>query len=316
MTQLSWSILNLNPCIDKNCYLDTEFKCGTLNRISKAIFNYAGKGLNQAIIAARLGQLVTFFSFKGEDRSLAEEITHKEGISLCEAETSAGVRTNIKIIDSVGQGTELNERGGPYSSDEKDALLKAFMSKKAQIFSMAGSIPEGIEQDIYAQLIGRIKQTYPDAVIVLDSDGIALKEGIKAGPSLIKPNLRELAGLIGTSEEDLSDDETLKKACMELSGQYHTSVICTLDERGAIYAGKEGLFRAGIAKVKPKGFSGAGDTFLAAFLTARVSECLNVAEALEFASRAAGAKVALEGTLLPSKEEIEQLPKVRAGLWE
>ena len=51
---------------------------------------------------------------------------------------------------------------------------------------MGGSLPPGVDADIYAQLIDRIQQAGAHAI--LDSSGEALLQGCKACPTLVKPN--------------------------------------------------------------------------------------------------------------------------------
>ena len=317
MKHLKWAVLALNPCIDHNCYLDSPIKQGSINRIIKTSISYAGKGLNQAIVASRLGQTVSYYSFcgQGQNRSQAEEIGEREAFKVFETRSNAGIRTNIKVIDSIGSGTEFNEKGGPYTEEEAAALIHSFLNSDADIYSMAGSIPQGLAPNTYAEIISKIKREKPGAIILLDADREALALGIQASPTLIKPNLRELAGLAGVSESELQGRNRLKEVCSDIFRKYHSNVICTLDAQGAAYYGEGGQFLADAPKVSLRGFSGAGDTFLTAFCFSRFAENAQIPEAMNYASRAAGAKVALEGTALPASEDIQQIPTVAVREW-
>lgn len=55
------------------------------------------------------------------------------------------------------------------------------------------------------------------------------------------------------------------------------------------------------------GFSGAGDTYLAAFTWGRFAQGKDLPDALRYGAAAASAKVAKAGTNLPARDEIEAL---------
>lgn len=103
-----------------------------------------------------------------------------------------------------------------------------------------------------------------------DARSAAEKSINDSRPRLIKPNARELAGLVGCEESELDRGEKLRDAMLAVRGRYGCDVICTLDSRGAVGLGREGMWRVTAAPVELHGFSGAGDTFLAAYIYARL----------------------------------------------
>jgi 1-phosphofructokinase family hexose kinase len=236
-----------------------------------------------------------------------ESFTRDEDIDSRFFPTDCGVRLNIKVIDSEGGCTELNEKGGPVKQNELDSLLNALYCdiSRYDTVSLCGSIPQGVEKSVYKQILSRVSER--KIYTVLDCDGEALEKGITARPGLIKPNRRELAGLLGLEEQDLQKESDLCDACAKLYENYGCSVICTLDSHGSVYIGDGGNFRVGIVPVPLRGFVGAGDTFLSSFLFARCAEERELPDALRFAAAAASAKVALEGTVLPTRAEIDAL---------
>ena len=305
------AVVALNPCVDRTVYLNRPLCVGDNHRALSCSEQAAGKGLNQAVVLENLGTLCDYYSFgsaSGDDVS-ARFIGQRAFRSHMTA-AACGVRVNVKIVDANGVGTEINEAGGPVSEEEVAALMDALDAFEGEIVSICGSVPQGIDKGIYAEMISRAKKK--GALCVLDADGEALRKGLAARPDYIKPNRRELAELVGKRESELKTDADVAAAARSIYDTYGTSVICTLDESGSLYVGQEGAYRVGAAKVELRGFSGAGDTYLAAFLHRKYGEGADMADALSYAARASGAKVAMEGTLLPTREEVDQMPNVLA----
>jgi 1-phosphofructokinase family hexose kinase len=303
------AILTLNPCIDKCVYLPTALTPGTIHRVQSTVQDVAGKGLNQALLLRNLGATVDYFSFGSHaENDAADAFITAQNINYHKIPTTAGIRTNLKIIDANGVGTEINERGGPITKDELTAILAATAAHDGNILSVCGSIPQGVEMSVYRDVLARAKEQ--GKITVLDADGDALKLGLQACPDYIKPNRRELAGLCNTTEDALADENEVIRHASRIVEQYGTTVLCTMDEHGSLYVGRDGVWRVGVAKYPLRGFSGAGDTYLASFLYARYDQNADVPAALSFAARASAAKIALDGTDLPTREQIDAVPQV------
>ena len=302
------AVITLNPGVDRIVYLPAPLAPNTMNRSGHTVMNQGSKGANQAIMLSTLGEQPTYYAFTGGAMGdFCESFTRDKNIDSRFIPTSCGVRLNIKVIDSEGGCTELNEKGGPVSEEELTSLLQALQydMNSYDMVSLCGSIPQGVEKSVYNSIIRMAHEA--NIPTVLDCDGEALSLGLQAKPALIKPNRRELAGLIGENEEKLRDIDFLVEACGKVVFHYDTDVICTLDEDGSVFVGHEGVWKIGVAKVPLRGFSGAGDTYLSAYLHKRYGEELPIPEALRYAAAASCAKIAKEGTTLPTLEEIEAL---------
>ena len=305
---LKIAIITLNPGVDRIVYLPTPLCPGTMNRSTHTVMNQGSKGANQAIMLSSLGEKPTYYAFTGGAMGdFCESFTRDLDISSRFFPTECGVRLNIKVIDSKGGCTELNEKGGPVTEQELKNLIQALQDdiKSYDMVSLCGSIPQAVEKSVYNSIITMAKEA--GIPTVLDCDGEALSLGLQAKPLLIKPNRRELAGLIGEKEEKLKDIDLLVEACGKAVFHYDTNVICTLDEDGSVYVGREGVWRIGVAKVPLRGFSGAGDTYLSAYLHKRYGEKCPIEDSLRYAAAASCAKIAKEGTTLPTPAEIEAL---------
>ena len=308
-----FAVLSLNPGIDRALYLPSPMEAGSLNRAARSVTTQGSKGANVAIMLHRLGCEVEYYAFSGgEFGELCDSFLTREGIKVNSVETVCGVRMNTKVIDSECVCTELNERGGVFSPSETAALTEKFMATDADVLCLCGSIPQGVEKDVYKVFTQFAKST--GKRVVLDCDGEALKLGLEASPDIIKPNEYELenlgvsTGMFGKfSTEPEARLREVTEACVKVAKRYGTTVICTRGAEGAVHANPKGevIFRESM-KVRLLGFSGAGDTFLSGYIAARFDKGFTEEYALICATAAGAAKVVLEGTELPEATDIDE----------
>lgn len=300
-------IITLNPGVDRILYLNAPTALGGLNRTDHSLVCHGSKGANLSIMLKTLGADPHYFTFTGgEFGAICDAFTESAGVKSHLCETKCGVRMNTKVIDTQGNYTEFNERGSPVTDDELQQLIGMIFDEKNPKFDLAvitGSFPQGVENSVYNLLITRFNSI--GVPVVLDADGVGMREGLRARPALIKPNRRELGGIVGKREDELLNDEAVIDACRRVKNDYGCDVICTLDADGALYYGGGGTaVRVPAARVEARGFTGAGDTFLAAFIYKRFVLGGDIPASMLFATAAAGAKVKKEGTELPTREEV------------
>ncbi len=301
--------LTLNPALDRTMYFDT-FVPGALNRaVSPSQLTLGSKGINVSRFLAVCGAEAPAYGFWGG--AMGEQMLamlHQEGIETRFVQTAAETRLNIKIITPDGTGTEANERGGPITEAECEILLNALTEQAkrdqnagdtAWLF-LGGSIPQGVDKNVYNLLVEKMGKL--GVRTVLDCDGEALKQGVASCPYLIKPNLFELSQFAGA--EIRSPEQAV-----EISGNIYREtkvrVLCTMGGQGALYAGPEGIFTVDAPHVTVRGFTGAGDTFLAAFIFRRANGD-SVSQALAFAAGAAAAKVEMPGSTMPALPDAQR----------
>ena len=308
-----FAVLSLNPGIDRALYLPTPMAAGSMNRAARSVTTQGSKGANVAIMLHRLGCDVEYYTFGGgEFGDLANSFLTREGIRVHSVDTICGVRMNTKVIDSECVCTELNERGGVFLPNEIVELTDMFMSTDADVICLCGSIPQGVEKDVYKVFTEFGKST--GKTVVLDCDGEALALGLTANPDIIKPNEYELENLglsTGLFEKFSTDpDERLRdvtEACVKVAKRYKTTVICTRGADGSVHVNPQGdvIFRESM-KVRLIGFSGAGDTFLSGYIAARFDKGFTEEYALICATAAGAMKVVLEGSELPEATDIDE----------
>ncbi len=298
--------LSVNPAIDRTMYFD-GFTVGTLNRtVRQTVVSAGSKGMNAARAILAAGGDVLSLSFSGgSGGAFLESEMKREGIPSRFIETACGVRENIKIIDTDGTGTEANDRGGPVSEDELREFTRAALelSDSETLFIMSGSIPPGVPVSFYRTLTEAVKDK--GSTVVLDCDGEAMREGIKAVPNLIKPNKRELESFLSLKINDLSEAASAAK---KTAASYGCEVLLTLGENGSVLASPEekAIYVNTPKDIKVLGFAGAGDTYLGVYCTERYIKGRDEESAMIAAASASAAKVETPGSLLPKCEELKK----------
>ena len=142
--------LCLNPAIDRTVTVP-RLVIGELNRISGAMSQACGKGVNVAVTMARLGEEVACVAFlPRQNGELLSRKLQSEGVQGAFVPTEGAIRTNTKIIDlETRQATEVNESGAPVTEadvEQMTALLRAY-AEKSRVMVLSGSLPPGCPAD-------------------------------------------------------------------------------------------------------------------------------------------------------------------------
>lgn len=285
--------VTLNPTVDKMYVIDGEFEAGKQYRTKqKSETVYSGKGINISRALLSYGVESKALCMLRNNNKEAVEKMSEEGLNLFPTFTKGNLRTNISITDSLGKTTEINENGEEV--DYNDVLDFLVMYEKTvkdteggknkNFVFISGSTPPGFRGDIYRTMVLNAKKN--DAYVILDADGILLKMGLDAKPNMIKPNINELENLTGEKFEGTDEEirEKVLKTCHGIFENTGVEVLCTLDSRGSVFAGKEGDFICEAPKLNIKRFKGAGDNFLARFIVERFEKHRTVNEALKKAT--------------------------------
>ena len=82
--------------------------------------------------------------------------------------------------------------------------------------------------------------------VILDTSGALLEDGIKAKPTMIKPNLDEIRMLTGTSCESL---EEMIEAAKEIHQNGVEIVAVSLGAEGSFVVCDQGIYQAKVPKV-------------------------------------------------------------------
>jgi 1-phosphofructokinase family hexose kinase len=264
--------VTLNAAIDRTLAVP-NFQIGRRHRSAEQGTTPGGKGVNVARTLKALGQPVIATGLAGgaTGTRIIEQLT-QEAI-LCDfVRINQESRTSTAVIDPTsGVQTEVNEPGPEVSAAEMSLFCEKLMylAKGADICVFAGSHPRGVDDNVYADLIGELKRL--GVATVIDTEGEPMDLAMRAGPDLVSPNEREAEELVGHEFRDRED---------HLFGLYG---ICERGPREAIITHEEGcyalvgrdherrLYEVRTERLEPISAIGAGDSFLAGYLCARYS---------------------------------------------
>ncbi len=300
--------VTMNPAVDQTLTVP-EFRLGETNRIEDTVIDPGGKGLNVSRVIRRLGRpSIAVILIGGETGEFIRNRLDREGVDMELVEIGGATRVNISIIDeSTSVQTNLNHEGPPIDIGDLHAVEKKIEEwlPEAEIMVFAGSLPPGAPSDAYARLIGWARQG--EIRSILDTSGLALTEGIKARPYMIKPNVRETAELLG---RQLVSDDDMVAAGRELLNRGIEAAVISMGKEGAIAVTGDGVWKARPPVVEKQSALGAGDSMVAG-LAIGLSEHTSIAESLALGTAAATATVTTPGTELCRPEDVEELlPRV------
>jgi 1-phosphofructokinase len=262
--------VTLNAAIDKSLAVP-NFRLGRRHRTVEQRTMAGGKGVNIARTLKALGQPVIATGFAGgaTGTHIVEQLT-EESILNDFVRIREESRTNTSVLDpTTGEQTEINERGPSVSAREielfRDKLL--YLARGAAIVVFAGSLPPGVEADIYASLIRELERM--DVITVVDTDGEPLRQAVRAEPDVVSPNVPEVEELVG---HEFASEEERSLAVIEVAALGPREAIMTLPDgcfARVLLDGQPVLKRVRIEPREPIAKRGSGDAFLAGYLAAR-----------------------------------------------
>jgi 1-phosphofructokinase len=282
MTAIEVATVTLNPAIDQTVTI-SNFAAGKVNRVEHSRADPGGKGVNVASILADVGHSVAVSGFLGRDNSITfEELFKRKGIVDRFVRIAGQTRVGIKVSDPIlGQTTDINFPGQPPGTTDVEALLGTLKQLDAEWFVLSGSLPPGVNVDIYRVLVEAIKAR--GRKVLLDTSGEALRLALETAPDVIKPNLHELEELVGQPvvEKDL---HTIVEAVRPLRDRGVQLVAVSMGSQGAYFLSDSVVIMARPPRVDVKSTVGAGDAMVAGIISAQLRnvplvECARIATA-------------------------------------
>jgi 1-phosphofructokinase family hexose kinase len=262
--------VTLNAAIDRTVAVP-NFRLGRRHRAVESRTVAGGKGINVARALNLLGRPVIATGFVGgpSGARVIEEL-QSESVLTDFIGIAAETRINLAVIDPTsGEQTEINERGPAVSAEETKRLFEriGYLASGAKICVLAGSLPPGAGDDLYARLIGDLRRR--GVPVVLDAEGEAMLAGVRAGASMVTPNEAEAEELVGQEFADKSD---LATGLLEIVRLGATEAAITRPQ-GCVAVIGEGserrLLEIHTEPLEPVSTVGSGDAFVAGSVAAR-----------------------------------------------
>jgi 6-phosphofructokinase 2 len=304
--------LTINPAVDifvnvAHVEPTRKLRCSAPKR------DPGGGGINVARVAHRLGSSVAaIYPTGGAIGKLLQRLVEREGIESIVTPSHVETRENFTAYEeTTGEQYRFVLPGSTLHRAEWEAVLDQLItvSGKPKFVVASGSVPPGVPEDFFARVARQAKQL--GAQCVVDTSGPALKMALAEGVALIKPNLVELADLVGMP---LDSEEVRIAACRKLAATKRAQIVAlTLGEQGALVVTADKAFRSQPLAIEPVSTVGAGDSFLGG-LVAALASGRSLHDAFRVAVAAGSAAVLSPGTELCREEDVQRLlPQVKVS---
>ena len=255
--------VTFNPSLDYIVSVK-DFRSGMTNRTSSELMLAGGKGINVSIVLSNLGIKSTALGFiAGFTGDEIVRRLHNGGINSEFIKINDGIsRINIKLksID----GTEINGQGPHIDSSHIEQLMNRLRRlESGDVLVLAGSIPAGISDNIYKDIMDMLKDK--GVQIVVDATSRLLTNVLEYNPFFIKPNQHELGDIFNVT---LNTQEEVIPYALELKKMGAVNVCVSMGGKGAILVADDGnVYKAKAPDGILKNSVGAGDSLVAGFLS-------------------------------------------------
>jgi 1-phosphofructokinase len=281
--------VTLNPSLDYWMSVD-HLQEGQVHRATASGCSFGGKGLNVSATLCKLGMPSVAVGFAAGWTGDAL-IRYAEAAGLVTEfvwaqNPDALTRINVKLRG--GETTEINGSGCPVTVADLQALTEKLESvTEGDTVVLAGSLPPGAPTDFYAALVTALRARGVQTVV--DCEGEALENAVKANPFLVKPNRHELEKW---AKKPLPTMENVLDAAVQMQQAGAQRVLVSLGGDGALFLDADGgCYRAAALRGTVLQTVGAGDAMLAGFLYGYAASEQNAVDALRWGTCAAGAVV-------------------------
>ena len=255
--------VTFNPSLDYIVSVK-DFRPGMTNRTSSELMLAGGRGINVSIVLGNLGIKSTALGFiAGFTGDEIVRRLHNGGINSEFIKINDGIsRINIKLksID----GTEINGQGPHIDSSHIEQLMNRLRRlESGDVLVLAGSIPAGISDNIYKDIMDMLKDK--GVQIVVDATSRLLTNVLEYNPFFIKPNQHELGDIFNVT---LNTQEEVIPYALELKKMGAVNVCVSMGGKGAILVADDGnVYKAKAPDGILKNSVGAGDSLVAGFLS-------------------------------------------------
>jgi 6-phosphofructokinase 2 len=295
--------LTVNPALDKSAHfkgLVPEQKI----RCENPQFDAGGGGINVSKAISRLeGRSKAIFTSGGATGEMIETIMTQENIEFETIPIQSWTRESfVAVDDATNLQYRFGFKGAVISPDEKERILEVVRQLDCKYLVLSGSLNEGLPADFYQQMAKIAKQS--NIKLVVDAYGDALNNVLNEGVYLIKPNVGELAKLIGVEKLEVEEVHQAAKQIIDKGGAELVAV--SLGPQGAVMVSKDSYDFVPAPNVVKRSTVGAGDSMVGGMVWA-LSQNKSLKEAIRWGVACGSAATMNEGTKLFQLSDAQRL---------
>ena len=259
-----------------------------------------GKGLNQAVAAARVGAAVVFVGTVGDDEPGARlvAVLRREGVDTSAVRTSSGEPSGMAVVQVDADGANhIVVRPGANAATAID-LVDGIELSAADVLVVQAEIPEAAVAAFLAA--GRAAGA---RTLLNLAPYRPVPATVMADVSILVVNQHEAAGLLGRTSHELPPQEV----AAEVRALGPDAAVVTFGELGlAVATSSDGWFEPARV-VAARDTTGAGDA-LVGVTAAGLARGIDVADALRRGVAAASLAVQREGAAaaMPHEDELDE----------
>jgi 6-phosphofructokinase 2 len=297
--------LTINPSLDKSTNF-TNLIAEQKIRCEKPRYDAGGGGINVSKAIYKLGGSSTcLFTSGGSTGEMLEELITKEKIKGIAIKTKNWTRENFIAFDNASKSQyRFGFPGNEFSEVEKDKIIEIVAKLKAEYLVISGSLNEGLPKDFYQKIAEIVKAS--GIKVIVDTSGEQLQKVLETGVYMIKPNIGELAKLIGVERLELPEVEKAAKKLIDKGAAQ--IVVVSLGANGAILVSKDTTEFVAAPKAEKKSTVGAGDSMVGGMVWA-LSQNKPLKEVIQMGVCCGTAATMNEGTQLFKLEDVMRLFK-------
>jgi 1-phosphofructokinase family hexose kinase len=296
--------VTLNPALDRTLTVE-RIAFDEMVRATASRVDPGGKGFNVSRALAALGMESVALGFVGgAPGGLIGRRLNEAGIATDLVPVTGETRTNTVVVEAAtARYVKVNEAGPAVGEQEVAALLDRVRGRvqAGDAWVPSGRLPPGAPPDLYAQLVGLVRER--GARAFLDASGEPLRLGCAARPYLVKPNVAEAEETWGGR---IQGDGDVHRAAAFFLRQGVELVALSLGAGGLLLSSAERAVRAAPPAVEVRNPVGAGDALLAGVVWA-LERGLGLEEVARWGVAAGTAAALREGVAAGARAEVEVL---------
>jgi 6-phosphofructokinase 2 len=295
--------LTVSPALDKSAHFsglvpEQKIRCQT------PLFDAGGGGINVSKAISRLeGKSLAIITSGGSTGEMLKDLLKEESISFEAIETRSGTRENfVAVDDNTNSQFRFVFPSPPVTSSEKDKIISTIQELEFKYLIVSGGLSEGMSVDFYKQIAEMAKTS--NSKLIIDTSGEPLRKALEAGVYMIKPNVGELAKLVGVKHLEMEEVNEAAKEIISKGGA--EIVVVSLGPQGAVLVTKDSYDYVPAPNVAKKSTVGAGDSMVGGMVWA-LAQNKPLKEVLRWGVACGSAATMNEGTQLFKLEDAKRL---------